>query len=333
MSMYPQPMFSKVILSTMAIGLWSQPVSHGLAQEGTTSNQTTARPDVQVAQRLGTPIRQQGEPVQQSGPTANRAAGHSAPFQLSSAEQQFVNQVLMMWENQSNQITTYSCDFQRWEYDPVFGPSGAVPLIKSQGQLTYAKPDKGSFKITNIHRWVQADAQQAGQHVLQKNEIGEHWVCDGKAIFEYKHNKKQLVVQPLPQELRGKSIVDGPLPFLFGAEAEKMKARYWIRSSQGNPNTIMLEAYPRRQVDAANYHHVEVMLDRKSMLPNAIQVHMPNNRNRAVYIFSKPTINGTMNQLFGAIFKSPLTPIGWTRVVQPAPPATPQAALPKPVVR
>jgi len=159
--------------------------------------------------------------------------------------------------------------------------------------------------------------------------VGEHWVCDGKAIYEYKHNKKQLVVQPLPLEMRGKSIVDGPLPFLFGAEAKKMKARYWIRSPQGNATTITLQAYPRRQVDAANYHHVEVMLDRKTMLPKAIQVHMPNNRNRAVYMFSKPAINGKMNQLFAAFFQSPRTPLGWTRVVQPLPGTNPQAALPQ----
>gem|GEM_PF-615805 len=281
-----------------------------------------ARPNLKMAQLLGKPTRQLGPPA--SPPVAARA-----PFQLNAVEQQFVDQVLMAWENESNKINTYDCDFERWEYDPVFGPGGAIPLIKSQGQLTYAKPDKGSFKINTIRRWVQKDLQQAGQYVLQKNEVGEHWVCDGKAIYEYKHNKKQLVVQPLPLELRGKSIADGPLPFLFGAETKKMKARYWIRSPRGNAATITLQAYPRRQVDAANYHHVEVLLDRKTMLPKAIQVHMPNNRNRAVYIFSEPTINGKMNQLFGAFFQSPRTPLGWTRVVQPLPDTNPQATLPR----
>jgi TIGR03009 family protein len=282
-----------------------------------------------MAQLLGKPTRQLGGPTGQPGPPASQSVAVGAPFQLSPVELQFVDQVLMMWENESNKITTYDCDFERWEYDPVFGPGENIPLIKSQGQLTYAKPDKGSFKINSIQRWVRKDPQQTGQHILQKNEVGEHWVCDGKAIFEYKHEKKQLVVQPLPLELRGKSIVDGPLPFLFGADAKRMKARYWIRSPQGNAATITLQAYPRRQVDAANYHHVEVMLDRKTMLPKAIQVHMPNNRNRAVYIFSKPTINGKMNQLFGAFFQSPRTPLGWTRVVQPQPDTNPQAVLPQ----
>jgi TIGR03009 family protein len=268
--------------------------------------------------------------VQHDGEAAGQRMAVGSPFHLSDVEREFTNQVLVMWENKSNQIATYYCDFERWEYDPVFGPGENIPLTKSRGQLTYAKPDKGSFKIQEIHRWIQADSQQAGEHVLQKNEVGEHWVCDGKAIFEYKHAKKQLVVQPLPEQMRGKSIVDGPLPFLFGAEAEKLKQRYWIKCRSSDAATILLEAYPRRQADAANYHHVDVMLDRKSMHPTAIRVHMPNNRNQAVYIFSKPTINGKMDKLFGAFFQVPRTPFGWTRVVQPLPEQgpRPQAALP-----
>ena len=251
------------------------------------------------------------------------------PFQLSEVEAQFVDQVLVMWENESSKINTYNCEFDRWEYDPVFGPGDEIPIIKSHGQLTYAKPDKGSFKIEDIQRWVQQDPEQPGEHVLQKDEVGEHWVCDGKAIYEYKHDKRQLVVQALPEELRGKSIVDGPLPFLFGAEADKLKQRYWIRSPKSNETTIFLEAYPRRQVDAANYHHVDVMLDRKTMVPKAIQVHMPNNRNRAVYMFGEPTINSKMDKLFGGFFQSPRTPLGWTKVVQPQPETAPQATLPQ----
>jgi TIGR03009 family protein len=254
-----------------------------------------------------------------------------APFQLSSVEQQFVDQILQQWENQSSTVKTFDCKFERWEYDPVFGPGDDVPMIKSLGQLTYSKPDKGSFKIGEISRYVQKDPSQTGEYVLQEHEVGEHWVCDGKAVYEYKHEKKKLVVQTLPADMRGKSIVDGPLPFLFGAESDKLKSRYWIRTKQSDDSTIWLEAFPRTQADAANYHHVEVMLDRKSMMPQAIQVHMPNGRSRAVYMFKDPTVNGTLNQLFGALFSSPRTPLGWTRVVQEAPPETqpgPQAANP-----
>jgi len=286
----------------------------------------TAAP-LQVAQLPNQPL------AGRAGPTGQPPVPVGPPFQLTPVQQQFVDQILMMWENESAKIKTFDCQFERWEYDPVFGPGANIPLLKSRGSLTYSKPDKGSFKIDEIRRWTQANPNVQGDWLLQDQEIGEHWVCDGKAVYEYKHGKKQLVVQPLPEDMRGKSIVDGPLPFLFGAEAAKLKSRYWMRSTQGNEATLQLEAFPRFQADAANYHHVEIMLERKTMLPKAIQVHMPNGRSRAVYMFENESINGKFNALFGALFKSPRTPLGWTRIVQQPPPGQPQASAPQPTAQ
>lgn len=206
-------------------------------------------------------------------------------------------------------------------------------MTQSDGQLTYAKPDKGSFFIKKIHRWEADDPKNTakdapGKWVEQKSEIGEHWVCDGKAIYEYVQRAKELRVQPIPKEMRGEAIVNGPLPFLFGAKADDLERRYWIRSKQSDPETIWLEAYPRWQADAANYRMVDVMLDRKTMLPKAIQVHDPNGQSRSAYMFKSPTINGTLDGLLGNIFSAPRTPLGWKRVVEPAPAAA-QGPLPQ----
>lgn len=308
----------------------NQPDVHQAVQFNT-APQTA--PDISQAQALGAPLAQvtsvppatATEGTTPTPPTQPAALG--PPFQLSDTDQAYVDQILQMWENTSKDIKTFDSAFERWEYDPVFGPAD-VPFIKSRGQLSYSKPDKGSFKITDIQRYVQKDPNKPGTYEPQKEEVGEHWVCDGKAIYEYKHDKKQLVVSALPEQMRGQSIVDGPLPFLFGAEAAKLKARYWIRCKQSNAAEIWLEAYPRTQEDAANYHHVDVMLNRKTMMPAAIQVHMPNGRNRAVYMFNdKPTVNGALDALFGTLFASPRTPLGWTRVVEQLPTA-PQATQP-----
>lgn len=232
-----------------------------------------------------------------------------------------------MWQTKSDEIKTFDCEFERWEYDSVWGPGDDTPLVKSIGKLSYSKPDKGSFKIDEIRRWTKQDPNQEttkpGDWVKQEKEVGAHWICDGTAIYEYKHETKQLVVQQLPPEMRGKSIVDGPLPFLFGSDAEKLKRRYWIRSKRSDAASIWLEAYPRTQADAANYHHVEIILQRKTMLPKAIQVYLPGGSSRAVYMFKQPTINAKVSQLFSAIFKAPRTPWGWTRVVVESPVPTP----------
>jgi TIGR03009 family protein len=305
--------------------------SFALAQQaqpsvGATAGQTAPVGVEQQAAALGQPLAQVAAAPNQLGQPMAVAPQNpgGAPFVLSPVDQQYVDQILQMWEASSSKIKTFDCKFERWNYDPVFGPGKDttgqdIASIKSHGQLTYSKPDRGSFKINEIYRYVKQDQNQPGEYVLQEHEVGEHWVCNGKAIYEYKHDKKQLVVQALPPQLRGTAIVDGPLPFLFGAEAKKLKARYWIRVKQSNAATIWLEAHPRGQADAANYHHVEVMLERKTMMPNAIQVHMPNGQSRAVYMFQEPTVNGAMNKLFGMMFNSPRTPLGWKRVMLEAP--------------
>ncbi len=291
--------------------------------------QAASAPVAQVATAQQQPAQpgQQFAPQQPMGP----------PRPITQVEQQFVDQILVMWETESAKVKNFNSRFRRWEYDSVFGAGMKIPFIKSVGQVTYSSPDKGSFKIEEIRRLTKQDPQQQALEpsdwVLQKDEVGEHWVCDGKAVYEYKHDKKQLVVQPLPPELQGKSIVDGPLPFLFGAEAEKLKRRYWIYSKEGGPATIWLEAYPRTQADKANYDHVDVMLDRKTMQPKAIRVHAPNNTNQAVYMFEDPKINSRLDAVFGNLFNAPKTPWGWKRVVQNPPSGpqdAPQAANPQP---
>jgi len=111
-----------------------------------------AEAELEVATAQTAPIDQPaqlGQP-QQAGAQSGLAA---PPFQLSPVEQQFVDQILEMWEDSSSKIKTFDCRFERWEYDPVFGPSADIPMIKSQGQLTYSKPDKGSFKILRSKRF------------------------------------------------------------------------------------------------------------------------------------------------------------------------------------
>jgi TIGR03009 family protein len=306
------------------------PAANAAAQETAGTAGTMA--DVSQTQSMGQPLAQVTSvpaqpPVEGAAPVPPaQQAGPNVPFQLTDVEQQFVDQILQMWELQSKEVKTFQSAFVRLEYEPVWGPADKA-LVQSKGQLSYSKPDKGSFKIDHIERWVQKDPAKPGQYEEQKSEVGEHWVCDGKAIYQYNHENKQLVVSPLPEEMRGQSIVDGPLPFLFGAEAAKLKQRYSIRSRESTEKTIWLEAFPRNQADAANYHHVDVMLDRKTMMPSAIQIHKPNGHSSDVYTFQEPKINSAFEALFGGVFSSPRTPFGWTRVVEEMPVA-PQATQP-----
>jgi TIGR03009 family protein len=262
---------------------------------------------------------QQQPPPQQPAPPVPEG------FQLNAVQQAYLDQVLSSWQNESAKVTIFQCPFDRWEYNQTFGPGNGIPLYKNKGDLSYQKPDKGSFQITNVRVW---DAN-ANDWVEKKDAIGEHWVCDGQNVYEYRESQKQLVVRPIPPAMQGKAIVDGPLPFLFGADANKLKARYYLRAEQQqNPNEIMIIARPRFALDAADYSQVDLMLDRTQMMPKAMQVHLPN-EDRHVYMFdiANASINGHLQRIM-ALFTAPRTPWGWKRVVEEIPPEPPAQTAP-----
>jgi TIGR03009 family protein len=248
-----------------------------------------------------------------------------AGFQLNAVQQAYLDQVLSSWQNESAKVTIFQCPFERWEYNQAFGPGKDIPLNKNKGDLSYQKPDKGSFQVTEVRVWDPT----TNNWVEKKDAIGEHWVCDGRNVYEYRHDQKQLVVRPIPPAMQGKAIVDGPLPFLFGAEAAKLKARYFLRTEQPqDPNEIEIIAQPRFAADAADYRQVDLILDRTRMMPKAMQVHLPNG-DRHVYMFdiAQAKVNETLQKIM-ALFNAPSTPWGWKKVVDAMPPEQPQPPLP-----
>ncbi len=154
-------------------------------------------------------------------------------------------------------------------------------------------PDRGIFKITG----VSILNQETGKHdAAREYSRYDHWVCDGLYMYQVKHQDKQLEKIELPENMRGLQIADGPLPFVFGQKAEKLKARFWIKSQLrlAIQNQIWIEAYPKTQADAANYKRVDLILDAKNMYPLAIQTHVPDPKSaqREVYQFDKHSVNG-----------------------------------------
>lgn len=255
----------------------------------------------------------------------------AAPFELNALEQAYLDQVLTAWEGNSNAVKTFSCPFVRYEYN-AFSPAPNIHFSQEEGEVSYQQPDKGSFQIKKVSRWQSAPVEPGyqgppkGAHVEQPDAIGEHWVCDGQAVYEYKTEQKQLHVRPIPEELRGKRIVDGPLPFLFGAEAATLKARFWMKVYPNtDPNIIQLVAIPKTQADAFDYKAVEVRLDRRTLMPTAMNIIRPDG-SRSAYVFypDRAKVNSLMEQALSALFATPRTPLGWTRVEDPQP--APQSA-------
>jgi len=263
---------------------------------------------------------------------------------LAADHEKWVNNVLQYWEARSSKIKALSCKFTRWEYDPVFGPKMAdgrtpkadEPFTIAKGEVKYVQPDKGKFQVLELSRYAGPPAQPGGQtqYVPQDASFTEHWVSDGKNVFEFDARNKRVIQRELPPEMQGKAIADGPLPFLFGARAETIRARYWVRGlPQGGNGKYWLEAVPKSRQDAQNFKAVTIVLDEKSYLPEMLEVLAPNydsktNPARTTYKFEQHDVTDdklTTKQIFDKLnffktqFYAPKLPASdWKWVTQRA---------------
>ncbi len=270
----------------------------------------SGRPDQPVEPRHPTLHARPGtQPAEQSAP--------QPPFVLNAQQQQHVDWVLNAWEQRSAQVKTFTCAFVRREYDEVFG-QGDEPTHTDYGEIRYQAPDRGLF-------WVR-----------EPDDRQERWVCDGDSVFEFNFVTKKLTEYELPPELRGRAIANSPLPFLFGATAESLRQRYFLRliTPSDRQNEVWLQAYPRFREDAANFSRAELILTGREMTPFALQLYLPNGKTRLSYVFQDIRVNATLTNFLQRDPFRVTTPHGWQRVVEPAQPAQPaQAGRPGPGAR
>lgn len=266
-----------------------------------------------------------------------------APFVVPQVWQAWLDQVLVKWEEDSKTVNNFYCDFDRRVHN-IAGPADGGPFAHEKGKLGYQQPDRGSFQITESKVWVpkpqpanpnqlpaQEPNQSAGSYEVRKDangndEPGEHWVCNGKNIYEYRRHDKKLVVRPIPPEMQGKQIVNGPLPFLFGAEAEKLKQRFFLEPAQALcvGNNVGIHAKPKFQSDAAEYSDVWVVLRNepgKPLMPAGIRILHPNQSwDEYVFHLKDAQVNARLAGLLAELFNEPRTPWGWERIVEQIPP-------------
>ena len=245
--------------------------------------------------------------------------------QLTPEQQAALERLLAAWETRNASVSTWSCGFHRWEYNawsPASGNGEQLAFAESSGEIKYASPDKGLFRVKESKQWN----PETRRYEVRTGEAGEHWVCNGTSIYEFRHAERQLRETRLPPEMQGRAISDGPLPFVFGAKADTLKKRYFMRliTPPGVADKIWLEALPRFQVDAANFSKVELMLQARDLMPFAIQIFKPGGQDRDVYQFDPQTslIDKGLDLLRD--FSKPTPPLGYKYIledVQAAPPA------------
>ena len=279
----------------------------------------SAQTQPRTASPTGTQVATGGQFIQPQNTPLN------APFFLSPQQQGELDAVLADWEKQNSQIKTFECSVVRIEYDSTFG-GPQQKKTESEGELKYAAPDKGLFNITKMFVW--APDPKTNQWQKGKADPEEYWTCDGKSTFQVDHKQKQVIETPIPPEMQGKAISDGPLPFVFGAKAEALKNRYFMRiitPASVATDQIWLEAFPKWQKDAANFAWVELILTKSSKLPYAIQIYSPgedplkdhNQLSRTMIRLDSPSVNSPLQFVAGWLgnFARP-SPIGYRHILQ-----------------
>ena len=249
------------------------------------------------------------------------------PPALTPEQQAALDRLLAAWEARNAAVRTWSCTFHKWEYNawsPADAAGERLAFAESTGELKYAAPDKGLFRVKESKQW----SPEARRYEVRGGDAGEHWVCNGESIYEFRHTERQLRETKLPPEMRGKAISDGPLPFVFGAKAETLKKRYWMRiiTPADVTDQIWLEALPRFQADASNFAKVELILQARDLMPFAIQIHKPGGQDRDVYQFDPRTnlIDKGLDLIRD--FARPVTPFGYTFIVDDPAAGGPSAA-------
>ncbi|MBI3838677.1 MAG: hypothetical protein HY288_12185 [Planctomycetia bacterium] len=324
------------VLALAAAGLCVSPVGAQTkvptrtAQRGGIGNESqqpaaNGRPQNSAAQGQveGTPA---GNGTGQASPkTGVKVLAPQAPFVLTESQQKLLDQVLLKWEQRSNKVNTFKCSFRRWDYDPAFGRPMDKLKAEGKGFIKYKAPDRGDYSVAELKEFDAAKAD-----FVSKTNGLDHWVCDGKSIFEFVPEKKQLIQRKLPPEMQGKAIVDGPLPFIFGAKADQLNQRYWMRDitpRQFIGKEIWLEAVPKRQQDAANFQTATIILTDPDFVPFGLQILLPDGKNKTAYIFEDSKINDPLSIVRGD-FLPPFTPLGWKKIVEPDPSDAPSTSPP-----
>lgn len=331
-----------IFAALLTIGFGS--LAFGQANQAQSNNGQTRRE--MTAEELAAWQAHQKRTAQQANTAQVRSPQLPPGFPLPADEQQYIEKVLDYWQQTSDRVKQYKCDFLRYEYDTTkvnIRDPQTNQLYASQqaaGEIRFAAPDKARFETTRVFRFTAPPEVKGGDakyeplegHTIWGRNIHECWVCTGEAVYDFDFELKARYKSTIPPELRG-NVAESPLPFLFGAKKQDVMNRYWVRyipkyetDAQGQQklieNEIWLDIYPKRIQDAQTYSKVELILSADDFMPLAIHMYAPNynpaknNYSSNYFLFQNRKINGRLTAVRDWFnrFVEPTVPATWRKV-------------------
>ena len=249
-------------------------------------------------------------------PGSSQPVAPQAPFTLSPQQRTELIQTLHNWESLSQKVKQFECTISQFKNHML--ADGRTEQTIRQGSLKYKSPDKGIFELNG--QWVPG---ANGGSEFKQGMNAEKWLCTGNAIYEYdfRETVKEVIEYPLPPNMQGEAaITNGPLPFVFGAKADVLDARYFMRViPQNDSNLVWIEAYPKYQEDAKEFRRAEIILQTATMMPVGLKLYHLDGKDSTSYRFDidKNKINDNPNPLFSIFTTDPFkvtVPSGWKLV-------------------
>jgi TIGR03009 family protein len=259
-------------------------------------------PAPQTKPRQGATAPPNGAPPKQPA-TAQPQNGSGGRVQRPQVELKMskeLEDLLVLWEQQSSKVNRLRGDILRFTYDSVVSVEK-----RSVGLFWYQSPDMGRIDFATIKvpdPGYNPDKKNAlGKPYTIESDVPQKWICTGKQIFIIHDDSKIYDKVDIPAQQQGKNIINGPLPFLFGLKAEQAKSRYLLslgerhypqgyteKLANGKTKTwqpqVHIVAVPKLEVDAREWSRAEVMLDAKTFIPRGIKLFNPQGTMETVYL-------------------------------------------------
>ncbi|MEZ6048434.1 MAG: hypothetical protein R3C11_23250 [Planctomycetaceae bacterium] len=208
--------------------------------------------------------------------------------------------ILVKWSAASKKIHRLEGNHRRTHLDHTFRVCD-----ETHGSFIFEAPDRGRMDLELIKIDPENNEKKInrdGEEVVYVRQSGEHkkWISDGKQITEIREDDKTYIQIPVPEELQGANVMNGPLPFLFGLPPEEAHRRFNLKLEKESADEIIINAEPITPVDLQNYKFALVKLDAKSFLPVGVKLFESENSD-TTYLFGNFKIN--QKRFLGGIFQ------------------------------
>lgn len=194
-----------------------------------------------------------------------------------------LERILKEWSDSSSKIQKLQGEHYRWVYDHTFQVTK-----RAKGVFYYEAPDKGRIDIQAVK--VGRGEKDKRNYKVQSDKP-ERWIANGSEIRKIDDAQKTVEVFLIPPQARGRHIMDGPLPFLFGMPPEKAKRRFRFKLLEETDSVVRLQIWPQLLQDRANWKEALVILKKPYFLPDAVKLIDPAGTADTAYQFGNLKVN------------------------------------------